>query len=154
MNKIKNYIEYIYIILIFVLLLSIINLFLSEVLYCDAGSISSTNVLLDGLNLQEDNNINDNDTINVNCLSVFYHYHDVVKRKVFWYTCVKGKQSTINYNEFKQLWDPNTNVSSEIKKELMKEIKYGLYKIDVQKNTFKWIFKPSTRGRWSKRNNR
>jgi hypothetical protein len=139
----NNYIEYIYIILIFSLVLAIINLFFGEVIYCDDGSINSTNVLLGELDLQEHSNTNDNDTININCLSVFDHYRNVVKRKIFWYTCVKGNQPIITYNDFKKYWDPNTNVSSEIKKELV-------YKFYVHKNTFEWIVKPSVRRRWSR----
>lgn len=133
-KKNNNYTEYIYIIVIFILVLIIMNLFFTEFTYCDDGSIKNTNVLLD---------TNDDKSININCLSVFYHYRNVVKRKVFWYTCVNKNQPIINYNDFKKYWDPDTNVSSEIKKELIN-------KFYVQKNTFKWIIKPCARGRWSK----
>lgn len=160
MRKIINnyYIEYFYIIFLYIIIALIVIQCFGEVIYCDNGSINSTDILLDRFDLQEQihypNSSNEDET--ANCSSVFSHYQHIAKRRFFWYTCVKGKQPIVTYNNFKQSWNPNTNVSSEIKKELIRELKLGVHKFDVHNNTFKWIVKPSSRARWSMpwRNNR
>lgn len=146
---IKISLECLYLIFIFATFTWIVIQFFGGIVYCDDGSINSTSVLFDRFDLQEPNeNSIYNET--ANCSSVFYHYQYIAKRKIYWYTFVKGKQPIISYNDFKQSWDPNTNVSYEIKKELVKEYKEGMHKFDVYKHTFRWFVQPSTRPRWSR----
>lgn len=97
----------------------------------------------------EDRNSN---LINAKCLTIYIKYENIIRRKVFWYTCIKNKGIYENYKNYKQQWDPSTKVLSEIKKELDKEIKSELHKIQLKKRTFDWIVKPSTRGRGTKGN--
>ena len=92
----------------------------------------------------EDGNSN---LTNIKCLTIHIKYKNIIRRKVFWHACIKSKGIYENYKDYKQEWDPNTKVLSEIKKELDKEIKNELHKIRLKKRTFDWIIKPSTRGR-------
>jgi hypothetical protein len=81
-----------------------------------------------------------------NCFITCYKYENICRRKLYWYSCIKNKGIFNTYKDYKQTWDPNTKVFYEIRKELKKEVDDELHKINVIKNTIKWIFKPSIRG--------
>ena len=87
-----------------------------------------------------------NKNISVNCFTTYTKYKGIAKRKLYWYSCVKNKGGFNTYVDFKKSWDPNTKVLLEVKKELEKEIKDELHKVNVFKNTLTWILFPSTRG--------
>lgn len=84
--------------------------------------------------------------INVYSFNAYTKYKEIAMRKLYWYSCIKNKGVFDTYGDFKKSWDPDTKVLLEIKKELGKEMKEELHKVNVIKNTFTWIFLPSTRG--------
>lgn len=147
MTKIrKNFIDYFYILFIILLFIWLVLQFFDEIIYCDDGSISATNILFESRDNVSNNSYYDHTP---GCSTYFYHYKHIAKRKLFYNVFVKGKQS-ITYNDFKQSWNPNINVSAEIKKEFISDIKLGIHKFGVYKNTLEWMVKPSSRGRWSR----
>jgi len=87
-----------------------------------------------------------NQYINIYSFKAYTKYKEIGMRKLYWYSCIKSKGAFDTYGDFKKSWDPNTKVLFEIKKELGKEMKEELHKVNVIKNTFTWIFLPSTRG--------
>lgn len=124
--------------------------------FANGASINEINAQTSNVNvlteLQERETLNNecgdrnSNLINAKCLTIYVKYENIIRRKVFWYTCIKSKGIYENYNNYKQEWDPNTKVLSEIRKELNEEIKDELHKIRLKKRTFDWIIKPSTRG--------
>lgn len=158
MNK-KNYPIYIkhffllsFLILLISFFLIISYLFLGSVVYCDDGSINSLTNMVENLDMEDHaQNRREND-INVNCSTAFIPYQDIIRRRVYWYTCIKSKRTFTSYKNYKEAWDPNIKVLLEIRKELKKDINDELYKFNdklhkfnVVKNTLNWIFRPSTR---------
>jgi hypothetical protein len=70
----------------------------------------------------------------------------MIRRRLYWYYCIKSKGKFSSYNAYKQSWDSNINVKNEIKKELVLYINDKKHKINVQKQTLEWLFNPSSRG--------
>jgi hypothetical protein len=126
-------------------LLLIINLIITQLIfgsitYCE-GSADSFTFLVENPTINRDNG-----DINANCSTVFTSYHEMVRRKLYWYFCIKRKGTFVNYSDYKQAWDPDIKVFNEINKEFKNGINSQIHRIHVQKRTFEWIFNPRSRG--------
>ncbi len=144
----KNYFKYFSFLLslisFFILLLIINQYFLYNVIYCD-GNINPRDIV-EAVSLNSQALDQTSDIRDANCSTIFTHYQEIIRRKLFWYACIESKGSFTSYNDYKQSWDPNTKVLYEIRKELKKEINDELYKMYLAKRTLNWFFKPSRPG--------
>lgn len=146
----KNYEYTFFVYFLYFIMLSflIYQFFCNNVIYCD-GSFDSTTII-DGLKLSDHLTPSDqstrNDETNANCSTIITGYQDMVRRRLYWYSCVKGKGNFSSYTVYKQSWDPSTRVLHEIKKGVNKDIEDIKHKVYLTKRTLDWIFKPSTRG--------
>lgn len=86
------------------------------------------------------------DSHNNNCFSIMDKYKNIGKRKIYWFTCEKGKGNYTNYTEFKKSWDPNTDILLAMKNQLKSEIINEAHKFNVAKRSFSWFFKGSKPG--------
>jgi len=73
-------------------------------------------------------------------------YKNIGKRKISWFFIEKGKGNYANYKEYKKSWNSNTDVLSQIKKELKSDINNSLHKLKVNKRSLSWFFKGSKPG--------
>jgi hypothetical protein len=57
----------------------------------------------------------DNSSVyHTNCYAIFGSYNNLIRRRIFWYTCIKSKGNYSSYNDYKSSWDSNTRVLDEI----------------------------------------
>ena len=138
-----------------ILFFTLLQIYFYDPIFCDSAVefINDMTYPLNSCYTHQEQSVNQdnlsfNESIEPKCLNVFTNYQDICRRKLFWISCVKGKGTFATYGEFKQSWNPNTKVLDEIRKELKDEIKTELYKYNLTKNTFRWIVKPNSRGRW------
>ena len=114
------------------------------VMYCDSINDSNSE-------LKKDESTSCPIKLNTNLHDVYYvniygKYKNISKRKIFWYICVKSKGHYTNYTEFKNSWNPNTDILYEIKNQLKSEIRDELHKFNVAKRSLLWFFKGSKPG--------
>lgn len=58
-----------------------------------------------------------------NISSLYIKYHDLTKRKFFWNIWEKGRSNYKDYTDFKEHFNPNTPIFSEIAKETKKDLR-------------------------------
>jgi len=169
MNMNKVYIKYYNIIYLLILLFFVLFIFyqylFTGIIYCD----DSTNGIAvfepltwnypsqESLHKNNVQNSPDSSTvhdqiINTHCFTAYVKYKEIGRRRLYWYSCIKSKGTFNTYKDYKRSWDTNIKVLLEIRKEFNKEMDDELHRINLVKNTLKWIFRPSTRGSRKGRN--
>jgi hypothetical protein len=86
-------------------------------LYCDSGSIQDFLINERDINY-EVNDINNNKDIKVkdnHLNSTYLSFADRIRRRISWYVVGKNKADFKNYNEYKEAWNPNIKLRSELK---------------------------------------
>ncbi len=138
-NYFKHFSFLLSLVFLFIFLL-IINKYLStSVIYCD-GNINPRDIV-EAVSLNSQALDQTSDIEVANCFTIFTHYQEIARRKLFWYSCIESKGSFRSYNDYKQSWDSNTKVLYEIRKELKKEINDELHKMYLAKRTLGWILR-------------
>jgi len=137
--------------LYYLIILSLISFIISQYLsinvtYCDLGIDSDDIIELVSNNSNTQVKGDSSSVSDANCSTIFSSYNDRLRRSIFWYTCVKGKGSYNSYNDYKPSWNSNTKILDEINKELKNDINVIFHKINLNKRTFDWFFKPRKPG--------
>ena len=121
-------------IIILILLFNILD-YDSYVVYCDSKESIDQFFVDDSSNESLDTNSNNN----AHCSSMWDKYKNIGKRKIAWYILEKNKGNFSSYKEYKNFWDPNINILSEIKKQVR-------FDINKTSRTLRWFFSNSKPG--------
>jgi len=129
-------------IIIIIILFNIFD-YNSCIVYCDS------NEPIDQFFVEDSSNkslLHSNFSDDAYCSSILGKYKNIGKRKIAWFIFEKDKGNYANYKEYKKSWNSNTDILSQIKKELKSDIHNGLHKLKVNKRTLSWVFKGSKPG--------